>query len=365
MILDPREVPSLDIDDLVPAALGLDPGYWLYRVSATFAANDADNPGGESLPSDEFIVKVPLFPGKKIQVVLAWKAPVDSLGAPLPNVSGYRIYRTPMVNGTSGGEVLITSVPAGTLKYTDDGSAVPGAATPLSSGSTGNWAPLPAMMSARSGAAAAAGPDPGAPSTMYFYALLGLDGADQALATYEYLPITLLPNGHQTAAAAWTTGAQSSSTGRWKLGAWVADSTVSATIPAGQTYVYLGGGALANNALTGKVEAGMISVGGDLGVLSDVPKDFTSNSAGYGVCAANNQLFVFGGAGGAPSSGARSAALIAPPPSLANNSWNSEGLNLTDSRYLMGSSVQSAFIFLVAGQTAVSPASKTTELVIW
>jgi hypothetical protein len=31
----------------------------------------------------------------------------------------------------------------------------------------------------------------------------------------------------------------------------------------------------------------------------------------------------------------------------------------------MGSSVQSAFIFLVAGQTAASPASKTTELVIW
>ncbi|MEP7126052.1 MAG: hypothetical protein ABJE95_34285, partial [Byssovorax sp.] len=65
------------------------------------------------------------------------------------------------------------------------------------------------------------------------------------------------------------------------------------------------------------------------------------------------------------SGGAKSATLIAPPPTLANNSWNSEGITLIDSRYLMGSSVQSAFIFLVAGQTAVSPASKTTELVIW
>ena len=52
-------------------------------------------------------------------------------------------------------------------------------------------------------------------------------------------------------------------------------------------------------------------------------------------------------------------------PSLANNSWNSEGISLNDSRYLMGSTVQSAFIFLVGGQTGVSAASKTTELVIW
>ena len=59
--------------------------------------------------------------------------------------------------------------------------------------------------------------------------------------------------------------------------------------------------------------------------------------------------------------------LIAPrsPPALANNSWNAEGITLVNSRYLMGSAVQSAFIFLVAGQTNLSAASTTTELVIW
>jgi hypothetical protein len=38
---------------------------------------------------------------------------------------------------------------------------------------------------------------------------------------------------------------------------------------------------------------------------------------------------------------------------------------MKQSRYLMGSSVQSAFIFLVGGQTATDAASKSTELVIW
>jgi hypothetical protein len=365
MILNPQEVPSMDIDDLIPAATGLDPGYWFYRVSATFTAGDLDNPGGESLASDEFIVKVPTLVGKKIQVALAWTAPVDSLGATLPGVAGYNIYRTPVVNGTSGGEVLIASVGTGTLKYTDDGSAAPGTQTPLPLGSTGKWAPMPAMAIARSGAAGASAFDPATPGKFYFYALLGLNQANQAQTSYEYLPVTILPNGHQTAAGSWTTGAQASATGRWQLNAWIADSNVSSTIPSPDTYVYLGGGLLANNTSAGIVEAGKVQPGGDLGALSNTPKDFTSTLAGYGVCAANGQLFAFGGAGGVPSGGARSAAIIAPPPTLANNSWNSEGITLIDSRYLMGSSVQSAFIFLVAGQTAVSPASKTTELVIW
>jgi hypothetical protein len=364
MILSPSEVPLMDIDDLVPAVAGLDPGYWFYRVSATFAASDLDNPGGESLASDEFIVKVPTFPGKKIQIVLAWTAPVDSLGAPLPNVTGYDIYRTAMVNGASGGEVLLASVGAASLKYTDDGSATPGTQKPLPFGSTGRWTALPAMATARKGAAGASGFDPVTAGKFYFYAMLGLNQANVAQTTYEYLPVTIAANGHQTAGA-WATGASGVTQGRWQLGAWVADSTVSSTVPAGSTYVFLGGGLDAGGAAANAVDAGEIAAGGDLGAIAATPKDFSSNSAGYGVCAANGQLFAFGGAGGAPSSGAKSANLIAPAPTLANNSWNSEGINLVNARYLMGSAVQSAFIFLVAGQTNLSAASTTTELVIW
>jgi hypothetical protein len=366
MVLNPSEVPSLDVDDIVPAGVGLEPGYWFYRVSATFDANDLDNPGGESLASDEFIVKVPAFPGKKIQVVLTWSPPIDSLGAPLPHLAGYRLYRTATVNGASGGEVLVATLDAATTKWTDDGTAQPGTDKPLPLGSTGKWASLPTMSSARQGAAGAAAFDPVDPSTFYVYALLGLGAGNQALTSYEHLAVTIEPNGHQTADATWTKGAQASSAGRWQLGAWVADRTVSSTISGADTYVFLGGGVLADGTTTtGKVEAGKVAAGGDLGAIVDTPKDFSSDSAGYGVCAANGQLFLFGGAGAGPSGGAKSASLVSPPPTLANNSWNAEGLTMTDARYLMGSAVQSAFIFLVAGQTGASAASATTELVIW
>ena len=38
---------------------------------------------------------------------------------------------------------------------------------------------------------------------------------------------------------------------------------------------------------------------------------------------------------------------------------------MTQARYLLGSSVQSSFIFLIGGQTATDAASRSTELVIW
>ena len=368
MILSPREVPSLDVDDIVPAATGLAPGHYTYRVSAVFAVGDPDNPGGESLPSDALTVRVPAFVGKKIQVSLVWTAPDDSLGAALPNVARYDLYRTPTADAPASTAVLLATVAAGgALKFTDDGTATPGTQTPLPLGSLGKWAPLPPLSSARKGAAGAAAVDPAPPPAgtqlFQFYALLGLGASGAVLTSYEHLPVTVLANGHQTVGS-WSTGSAPSTAGRWQLGAWVADATTSSTIPAGSTYLFLGGGFDASNVAVGKVEAGKVAAGGDLGTLSN-QKSFTSSLAGYGVAAANNQLFTFGGAGGAPSSGAKSATLVLPPPTLANNSWNSEGLTLVDARYLAGTAVQSPFIFLVGGQTASAPASTSTELVIW
>jgi hypothetical protein len=370
LILSPRETPVIEDIDLALGMNGLDAGEWHYRISATFDAADTDNPGGESLPSDAFSIKLPAIAGKKIAVTLVWKAPVDALGAPLAGVTGYRIYRTKNANDPTGSEVLLkTLAGAATLIFADDGSSVPGAETPLPTGSTGRWLPLPQLATKRSGLAVTSGADPVTPNQLYVYALLGKSDAATAVGSYEYLPVTIAPNGRQTAAGAWIAGAQSSAVGRWQLGAWTATSAVSATISGTDTWIFLGGGLLGNNTLSGRVDAGKIAAGGDLGAIVDTPKDFSSTSAGYGICAANGQLFVFGGQGAAPSSGAKSAELIAPPPTLKNNAWNSEGLNMTHGRYLMGSSVQSAFIFLLGGQTdeagAAGAASKTTELVIW
>ena len=373
MILSPSESPQITDLDMQLVATGLDPGVYHYRVSAVFAANDPDNPGGESLASDELTVSVPSFPGKKIVVTLVWRAPVDSQGNALPNVAAYRIYRSAK-DGAPGSEVLLATTAAATPRqFADDGTQTPGTATPLPLGATGMWTPLPSLGTAREAPGVAWARDPAAPGTFYVYALLGRSSPTTANASYEYLPVTIAANGHQTVGAAWTPGTLVSAQARWQLGAWTVDSTVSSAYTAPTSYVFLGGGLTAGGMQANKVEAGLVAAGGQLAnpsvmnptLLDDTPTDFSSSAAGYGVCAANDQLFSFGGLAAMPSAVAKSATLGTTPPALAAGAWNNEGLTMTHPRYLLGSTVQSAFIFLLGGQTDVDAASKTTELVIW
>jgi len=363
MVLNPSEAPDLQVSDITLAATGLAPGFWYYRVAALFATGDVDNPGGESLPSDEIILQVPPIGAKKIQILLAWSAPVDSLGVALPNVTGYRVYRTAAVNGTSGQEVLLADNVPGTT-FTDDASKVPGAAVPLPLGSTGQWGTLPNMGATRKGLAMSYGVDPATPDKSYVYSFFGMNAATTN-STYEYLPITTKANGHQTVGA-WTTGASTTAAPRWQIGAWSVDATVYAPA-APSTFVYIGGGLTAAGTSDTTVEAGKVAAGGDLGTFA-LPKSFSVSIAGYGVCAANNQLYTFGGLGGAPSPKAKSASLISSQPALANNAWNDEGLATIDPLYLEGTAVQSGLIFLLGGETSAGPpivVTKNTETVVW
>ena len=367
LILSPRETPVIDDVDLALQVAGLEPGEYHYRVSAVFKNTDSDNPGGESLASDEFTLRIPSFPGKKIAVTLVWKAPVDSLGAPLPNVAGYRVYRT-AADGAPESEVLLgaAAITTAALTFTDDGSLTPGTAVPLPLGSTGTFAALPSLAVAREGVAVAVASDPVTPGVFYVYALGGRSDATTAPTSYELLTVTTAADGRQTASAAWTTGLAASNKGRWQAGAWTVDATVAPAYTGGP-FVFFGGGLTAASAAANTVEAMRVTAGGQLAAFVDAGiKDFSATQAGYGVCAANGQLFTFGGKGAVPSTSATSATLTSPPPNLALNSWNSEGLQMTHGRYLLGSAVQSSFIFLLGGQTdEPSPASKTTELAIW
>ena len=373
LILSPRETPEVTDVDLQLAAVGLDAGTYHYRVSAVFSATDSDNPGGESLASDEFTIRVPIFPNKKVALTLVWRAPVDTLGNPLLGVSGYRIYRTAK-DGTPGTEVLYATTSSTQLTLVDDGTATAGTAVPLPLGTTGTWAALPNLGTNREGLALAWARDPVTAGMFHVYALLGRSTVTTANTSYEFLTVTTAPNGRQTAGASWTAGVLPSAQGRWQLGAWTVDASVSSLYTPPTTYVFLGGGQTATGTAANKVEAGLVTAGGQLAntsivtptTLDDSPKDFAAAESGYGVCAANGQLFSFGGLGGMPTAGAQSAPLTSPAPSVSNNAWNSEGLMMTHGRYLLGSSVQSAFIFLLGGTTnEPSAASKTTELVIW
>lgn len=369
LVLSPEEAPVIADVDLLLGEKGLAAGEWFYRVSAVFDAADTDNPGGESLASDEFTIRLPEIPTKKIAVVLGWVAPKDALGNPVPGVSGYRIYRTPMVDGKSSGEVLLATVDGpDTLSFTDDGSATPGSETPLPLGSTGRWAMLPDMGAPRSGVAYAIGPDPVTPDTkLYLYAIFGKNEG-QLLDSYEVLSIDVAANGRQTAGAGWTPGVVTGAA-RWHHGVWVADRTIKKEIgqtpnTADTTYLYVGGGADLMGGFVQNVDRARILPGGMLDMFASTGQTFNGGWAGYGTLAAAGQLFVFGGDSMQPTTKGISAQITNGAGALANNSWNS-GLSLQTPRVFMGSSVQSAFAFFIGGSTATDKASTTTEFVVW
>ncbi|MBZ4418345.1 hypothetical protein [Myxococcus sp. RHSTA-1-4] len=113
-------------------------GTFYYRVSALLREDDPKNPGGETLPSDEYSVKN-LSTGTVVQ--LAWPCQ--------PAAARYRVYRTATPDQTSGTEVLLDEVAApdcaGTplpqVTWRDTGALQPqdGAPRPLPPGALGRW----------------------------------------------------------------------------------------------------------------------------------------------------------------------------------------------------------------------------------
>lgn len=105
-ILTDEDVPQ--VNDPTVAAGTLPKGTWYYRVSAVKDAADLDNPGGETLPSDEVVVSLAIDGN----VSLSWAA--------VAGATAYRVYRTEAANGTSTTEVFLTEVMGTT--FVDDGS---------------------------------------------------------------------------------------------------------------------------------------------------------------------------------------------------------------------------------------------------
>ncbi len=118
-------------------------GTLYYRVSAVLPAEDTRNPGGETLPSDEYPVK----PNEALAAVrLTWNCQ--------PRAVKYRVYRTVAVNAPSGSERLLDEVPAPAtpctgsplpqVTYVDAGAKAPAAdgPAPLPNGALGRWVRL-------------------------------------------------------------------------------------------------------------------------------------------------------------------------------------------------------------------------------
>ena len=130
VVLSTDDAPVVDAVAGVGAGT-LDAGTWYYKVSAVLDGADPDNPGGETLTSDEAIITI----GATASVDLSWaEVTVNGTAA-----ASYRIYRTAAADGASQTELLIDTV-AGTT-YVDVG-ATAGTEAPLPSGASGVWVEL-------------------------------------------------------------------------------------------------------------------------------------------------------------------------------------------------------------------------------
>ncbi len=344
---------------------GVDAGLWYYRVAAVLDATDPVNPRGENLPSDPFPVQLPQLTGAKLDVTLTW--------AVVPHAARYRVYRSPTAGAAVGTEQVIAEVAAPATSFTDDGSAaVVSTDTPLPVGSLGAWSTVAHLSTPREGPGVSWGVDPADPTKAYLYVAGGRSNATTALASIELLPIALNADGTQTVAAAFQPATTSLSAARWQLGASQATAALSPSV-GGTTYVYALSGLSAAGAIVPNAEAAAVQAGGQLSAMTALSQ---VHRAGYGMAVAGNFVFAFGGAQGVPSptidsgqicgSGVLACTSGQVAPNVAN--FNSNGVQMLTPRYLAGTTLSGAYIYVTGGESvAGAPPTLTTstEYFLW
>lgn len=357
-LLDPRDrVDITDLDLFVTDIGGLGPGVYYYRVAAAMGASDPFNPSGENLPSDPFPISVPSFPpqsGQAVELTLRW--------ATVPGATSYRVYRTVNATDAAGTERLLATVTAPATSYLDKGSTTPAGTSPLPIGSTGTWTVVGIMPIAREGAASTVARDAADSSKWHLYVVGGKDGTGTMLRTYSVVPITIAADQSQAVGTV-ANGTNQMGTGRWLLGAMNA-SSVSAPRVGTNQYIYACGGDTGTGpGITGVVEVATVGANGVLSTWTNLgPTDAMNPArAGFGHAVANNFLFAFGGGTG-PSNGTAAAEISTTPPDLVN--WQSTSATMIQARYLMGSTLHGAFVYIAGGQTPTG-ATDTTEQIIW
>lgn len=363
-LLDPFEAPEISSLDLQQAEVGgLGAGIWYYRVAAVMkpwnavdpAAPENNNPGGEALPSEPLVVQLPTG---NLSLTLFWQG--------IEGADRYVIYRTPVADGISGEEVFLAEVQhAGAANdiqsFTDSGiDNTAETRTPMPLGSLGVWHQVGTLTTEREGAAIVAAPDPQNPALHYLYVLSGRDGAGNTVDTYEWAAITSAGQNIQTVAP-FQVGANILPAGRWQHGAVYVDATRG---PVGSDlWVYVLPGIDAAGSGVTDISALLVDhadgTGNDDGSLG-APVSVTNNNptmAGYAYVAGNNFLHMIGGQTGAPAIGGRKSQITGSP----DIGFWSNGTNLAVARYLMATARESAFVYLIGGQTDTELATRSTE----
>jgi hypothetical protein len=265
----------------------------------------------------------------------------------------------------------VTAPASGDVVYTDKGKAVvTPTAVPLPVGTTTRWVPVASLNTARAGAGITALRNG---NTVFIYAVGGMNDTGAVLGNYEVMTVTL--SGTNQTVTAWNqptgTAVLPAGSERWQLAAFTAEPTTSSNVPVDHAFIYAGSGLGTGTTVVAQTHAFPVNL--TTGAL-DAPVTVKSmDVAGYGSIIANNTLYVFGGGPAAASMTQASSGKICaatgsgcagPAPTLANNSWNSlGGISLTP-RYLMGSTLESSFVYLVGGTNGTAPLA-TTLTTLW
>jgi cysteine-rich repeat protein len=339
-ILDPLASPSFTSNLSISVdPIGLPQGSYVYRISALFAPGDDDNPNGESLPSDPFVVRLPDVSPDNLPLTLEW--------VPVPGASGYRIYRG--IAGAGSVEWLTDVVGGATANYTDLGATTdPAGPQPLAPGSLGEWSSMPPLAVPREAPCVAWGQDPSDPTVAYLFVGGGHDGAAPR-GDIVYLDIDLIADLDQNANG-WATSAQTLAGGRYQCGAYSLTNEFHSRVAPGDTWIYFGGG---NG--SGSTDVGLVNAGGDFDPAQWYPGVNGPANSAYGFAAASNFIYAFGG--DPPVASGRSGELCGPglncnagppdPPEIRN--FNALGTAMCESRGFMGSAQESSVFFVIGG----------------
>ena len=328
-------------------------GAWYYRVSAVMKSTYSDNPGGETIASDEGIIAVP----DNSKVTIEWEPP-PSGGS---EVAFYRVYRTDEPNGVSGTEHLIADNITTTI-FTDDGKPA-GTQSYVPNGGLGAFkCENQTGFTPRWGLSVVLGHDKN--NNYYIYAIGGHDGS-QATEIVQYAKIN-----SDGSLGDWSNS--SSISARYYLTSVFVDSK-NAPVVGSNNYIYaLGGTSNGITPLTDSQIAG-IQTGGGLSSWSNLSKLIPQNMGLLSVAIDNFIFDICGTSAGGNK--VVSAQIINSSGDVQN--WNAAGNGAATvfSRFLGGTALESAYIYLVGGygkcssKLCTSPttdeALRSVEKVIW
>lgn len=374
-VLHPEDAPVIDVVDLRYYAgpvdgdpdtrEGLAPGAFTYVISAVFAGSDADNPGGESLPSEPLTLYAPDVP-QGVEVELRWSAVPGADG--VTEAVSYRIYRTAAPDSPISSLALLAEVAAPAHAFIDQNPAafLEPAKQPLTVGDLGEWRELPATLNMpRAAYGLALADDPSCAT--YLYIVGGRTDAASQSDSYEYATFDV----DTGALGAFTQATGSGLGARREHAVFVADGKSSTSInPAPGTcesYLYASSGFTGSTSFVTTIREAQVQAGGALSAFTTALASGSSSQtfAGHAAFFSSDGAYVMAGASstGTPRAATNIAEQAAMDggsvPNLGN--FSSASSVLLHARYLPGFAREGAFFYLIGGADSAGTALRSTE----